>query len=250
MPAQESTSQASRHVVPGTGRPRFQLLRRGSRGPEVAAVHQYLMKVIVPPPKFLEKEFFDSMTEVAVRVFQFQTGLPSTGTMDEATWRTLEKCAVSGIRAGAGMADDAEAAWLAVARKEIGQKEKKGAKHNKRIVDYHRATSLRASDDETAWCSSFINWCLKQVGIRGTNHAGAASWLKWGRASLPRLGAITVIFNPKAARSLTSTGNHVGFLLGVSRTGYVILGGNQSDQVKVSTFPTKSWQLKGHRWPY
>jgi hypothetical protein len=32
-------------------------------------------------------------------------------------------------------------------------------------------------------------------------------------------------------------------------THYLLLGGNQSDQVKISSFPKSSWTLRGYRWP-
>ena len=64
--------------------------------------------------------------------------------------------------------------------------------HNKRVIEYHSTTG-KAPNDETAWCSSFVNWSLKQVGIKGTNSAQAISWqiMHWGVAlSTPVYGAV------------------------------------------------------------
>ncbi|HLL52836.1 MAG TPA: TIGR02594 family protein, partial [Myxococcaceae bacterium] len=144
----------------------------------------------------------------------------------------------------------AQPKWLEVARKEVGQKEVSGGGHNARIVEYHAATSLKAKDDETAWCSSFVNWCMKEAGVKGTGSAAAASWASWGTACQAQAGAIAIIYNAGAANSsLSTTGNHVGFLLEETDAHYVILGGNQGDSVKVSSFPKKKWKLKGYRWP-
>jgi len=63
---------------------------------------------------------------------------------------------------------------------------------------------MGAAADETAWCSSFVNWVLRQAGIRGTNSAAAASWTSWGQSCHARVGAITVIFNSTAANSRLS----------------------------------------------
>jgi uncharacterized protein (TIGR02594 family) len=141
------------------------------------------------------------------------------------------------------------APWMAVALREVGQNEIAGARHNDRIIDYHATTTLQATADETPWCASFVNWCLREVNIAGTNSALAASWLNWGQPCDPRAGAITVIFNTNASASLTSTGNHVAFLVQKTATHYILLGGNQSNQVKISRYPIASWQLRGHRWP-
>jgi uncharacterized protein (TIGR02594 family) len=144
----------------------------------------------------------------------------------------------------------AGAVWMQVARREIGQSERVGSRHNPKIIKYHATTSLQAKTDETPWCSSFVNWVLKQVDIEGTNSAAAASWLKWGKSSPARAGAITVLRNDKAANSsLSRSGNHVGFLVKVTATHFLLLGGNQSNQVKLSRYPKKSWVLRGYRWP-
>ena len=80
--------------------------------------------------------------------------------------------------------------------------------------------------------------------------AGAASRTRWGAACEARPGAIAVIHNAGMARtSLTATGNHVGFLAEQTGSNYKLLGGNQSDRVKESSFSRSSWQLKGYRWP-
>jgi uncharacterized protein (TIGR02594 family) len=139
---------------------------------------------------------------------------------------------------------------MKIAKKEIGQEEVVGKGNNPRIIKYHASTSLKAKTDETPWCSSFVNWVIKQANMEGTDSAAAASWLTWGEKSSAKSGAITVIRNASAANSsLTSSGNHVGFLIKETATHYVLLGGNQSDCVKESRYPKSSWTLRGYRWP-
>ncbi len=144
-----------------------------------------------------------------------------------------------------------EPTWLALARGELGQAEQKEG-HNARIVQYHSTTSYKAQDDETAWCSSFVNWCMTKAGYKGTNSAAADSWLTWGVSGRAEIGAIAVIYNSKAKKSsVTWSGNHVGFLLEETATHYKLLGGNQGKvgKVSVSSFPKDQWRLKGYRWP-
>ncbi|WP_371877594.1 TIGR02594 family protein [Geomonas paludis] len=132
---------------------------------------------------------------------------------------------------------------MAVAMKEIGQKELRGVQDNPRILLYHATTSLHATTDEIAWCSAFVNWCLKQVGIHGTNSAAASSWLHWGKISVPMPGAVTVV------KSTTTGENHVAFFISEGQSHYTLLGGNQSHQVRLSNFPKRSYVVLGHRWP-
>lgn len=134
--------------------------------------------------------------------------------------------------------------WMNVARAELGTREEPGVRHNSRILEYHRATSLQASADETPWCSAFANWVMAQCGIKGTNSAAARSWLGWGEAlTEPRLGCITVLWRgtPDGPQG------HVGFLDRIDARGIWLLGGNQGDKVSVAVFPPA--RLLGFRWP-
>lgn len=128
--------------------------------------------------------------------------------------------------------DSTMAPWLRIAYGEIGVTEVRGAHHNERILDYH-ATAGRARTDEIPWCASFVNWCLLQAGITGTGSAWSLSFLNWANGQTitePVHGCIAVIDN----------GNHhghVGFVVGTAEsnsTHYVLLGGNQSNSVRLS----------------
>lgn len=80
-------------------------------------------------------------------------------------------------------------AWLRIAVAERGVKEKPGAADNPRIVEYLKSTNLGSpqnKNDETAWCSAFVNWCVEQAGFDGTDSALARHWLKWARRSQRR----------------------------------------------------------------
>ena len=143
------------------------------------------------------------------------------------------------------VSDGKEFAWITVAKRELGQHEVAGANNNPRIVEYHSATSLKATDDETPWCSAFANWCMKQVGIKGTGLANARSWLDWGRKiDTPVPGCVVVL-----KRTSSPTSGHVGFYMGPSTvTGRIqVLGGNQSDSVKLSNYPKTD--VLGYRLP-
>ncbi len=142
--------------------------------------------------------------------------------------------------------------WLNIAVSELGvHEDSRPGKHAARILEYHKTTTLKASDDETPWCSSFVNWVMIQSGRKGTNSALAKSWLNWGQATTtPTAGAIVVIKKKTTGFSSatgSSSGFHVGFYISSTATTIQILGGNQEDKVKKSNFMLSSYEVKGYR---
>lgn len=143
--------------------------------------------------------------------------------------------------------------WIEIAEGEIGQKEIRGGE-NPRIIEYHATCTLKAKEDEIPWCSSFVNWCMEQAGIPGTKSAAAASWINWGQVlTTPREGCITVIrqkFKGSDAKTGSASGNHVGFFQKLENGRIFLLGGNQSDSVKVSSFGLSAYTVVAYRWPH
>lgn len=140
-----------------------------------------------------------------------------------------------------------EGDWMAIARGEVGQHECAGRGSNSRIVEYHKAACLRASD-ETPWCSSFVNWVMAQAGHTGTHNASARSWASWGQEVQPnaaRKGDVVVLHR----RGGDFNACHVGFLADGGAGHLKLLGGNQSNQVKVSAFPASKWEVLAVRRP-
>ena len=124
--------------------------------------------------------------------------------------------------------------WMPIAIREIGIKEFNGIDANPRIVEYLNSTSglspAYLNSDETAWCSAFVNWCIEKAGYAGTNSAWARSWSNWGKKiTTPRRGCIAVF------KRGTNSG-HVGFYIGKQGNNYKILGGNQGNEVCISTY--------------
>lgn len=142
--------------------------------------------------------------------------------------------------------------WLEIAEAEIGTHEVKGGEC-KRILEYHSSTTLRAKEDEIPWCSSFVNWCMTQAGIKGTDSAAAISWTGWGEIlTEPRVGAVVVIrqkFKGSDGATGSASGNHVAFFQKIENGRIYLLGGNQGDSVKVSSFGLSSYKIVAYRWP-
>lgn len=120
--------------------------------------------------------------------------------------------------------------WVAIAEKEIGVAEKVGSQHHPRIIEYH-ATTGGFKDDETPWCSSFVNWVMKQAGKSPTGSAMALSWAKWGQetqGNKPAYGSVCV--------KTRKGGGHVGIVVGKKGSKILVLGGNQGDKCCVVAY--------------
>lgn len=133
--------------------------------------------------------------------------------------------------------------WLEIASHELGVCEIVGLDNNKRILQYHSETSLKATTDEIPWCSSFVNWCMKQSMIKGTYSASARSWLNWGYPCEPINGCIVILKRGKDEKS-----GHVGFLVGQDDNFVHILGGNQSNKVCIQKYAKHD--VLGYRWAF
>lgn len=139
------------------------------------------------------------------------------------------------------------AVWMPHAGSKLGEHEFPGEAANPFVVEClslcRQLPPGMMHSDETAWCSAFVNWCMKQAGLRYTESAAASSWLSWGQElslhkPLP-WGAI-LVFRREG-------GHHVAFNEGERGSDILVLGGNQENMVS-SAFRSRSL-LMGARWP-
>lgn len=135
--------------------------------------------------------------------------------------------------------------WLSVAYGEYGVEEIPGPASNPRIDEYHRIGGGINAGDETAWCASFVGFCIVTAGFKGTGRPNARSYLDWGKSlTVPRLGCIVVLWRGEPDGAF----GHVAFLVGMSSDGRILylLGGNQGNKVAVIEYPAE--RLLGYRW--
>lgn len=97
----------------------------------------------------------------------------------------------------------------------------------------------------TPWCAAFVNWCLKQAGAPHLGIATADAWLRFGTPLPAPVYGCVVVTRPSSSTG-SSTG-HVAFFTRLEGNRIRLLGGNQSDAVKESSYPV-SW-VRGYRWP-
>lgn len=128
---------------------------------------------------------------------------------------------------------------LIEALKLYGVKEKVGGENNPEILAWAKETGLKQYNaDSIPWCGLFVALIAQRAGKPlPKKPLWARDWAKWGEACEPELGCILVFER--------GTGGHVGLYVGEDLECYHVLGGNQSDMVRVS--PIKKRRLLAAR---
>ena len=123
---------------------------------------------------------------------------------------------------------------LNIAFGEYGVKEIAGDQHNPEILKYFQETGHEwVKDDETAWCSAFLNWVCQKAGLEHSGALNARSWLNVGcEVEAPELGDIVIFSrgNPEGWQG------HAGIFIRKTKDVIYVLGGNQGNEVKISTY--------------
>lgn len=229
----------------------MQNIKLNDRGLEVRKLQLLLNSLLIPRPNLSVDGHFGRQTHQAVIAFQKARGLIPDGHVGPKTRAAL---GLKSNRVPTVALVAPCAPWMNIATAELGvHEDSQLGQHNVRIVEYHQTTTLKVTNDETPWCSSFVNWVMKQSGRSGTNSAAAKSWLNWGiEVTSPMPGAIVVI-RKKTPGFTNATGSisgfHVGFFVSLSPSYIRLLGGNQGNQVRYSNFSLFSYEVKGYRKP-
>jgi len=132
---------------------------------------------------------------------------------------------------------------LLKALSQVGVTEIVGESDNPRILDYFEKSGHSwVKNDELAWCSAFINWVAKLTGYEYTKRLNARSWLDVGEEIQdPHIGDLVIFWR----KSKSSVYGHVGLFISQEGQYIHVLGGNQSNRVRISKY-SKS-QLLGYR---
>lgn len=132
---------------------------------------------------------------------------------------------------------------LSIALSLYNEKELSGATHNPKILEmFSKINNQWVKDDETAWCASFVGYCLETAGFTSTKKLNARSYLEYGiPTTKPEVGDIVVFWRG----SKTSWQGHVAFFIRQEGDNVSVLGGNQSNMVNISHYPKS--QLLGYR---
>ena len=227
-------------------------IRKGCKNQLVTRLQILLNQSLKPSPNLKPDGDFGKKTYEVVIQFQKLKKLNPDGVVGNKTWNALGQNFTKEVAENVTLS--VKAPWYDVAKAELGVRENsKVNKHNARIIEYHATTTLNAKTDEVPWCSSFVNWVITQSGYKGTNNALAKSWLDWGAKVIAPVQGDIVVIKKKTKGSDsstgTSTGYHVAFFDSKSATHIRLLGGNQRDSVKYSTFNLNRYDIKGYRRP-
>jgi uncharacterized protein (TIGR02594 family) len=131
-----------------------------------------------------------------------------------------------------------------LARRFTGLKEVPGAIHNPAIVAMLQLVTPGVVDDETPWCSAFVNAVQFLADLPMSHSLGARSWLLVG-VDVPlndaALGDIVVLSRgrlPQPGPEVTRmAAGHVGYYAGRDGGSVHVLGGNQGNTVSIAAFP-------------
>lgn len=111
-----------------------------------------------------------------------------------------------------------------------------GAQSNPIVLDFFKqAGHPEISDDDTPWCSAFLNALMRGCGLPYTGSLAARSWLTVGTVETePKLGDV-VIFGVNPPNPAIS---HVGMFISKQGNNIWVLGGNQDNRVEIALFKT------------
>ncbi len=130
-----------------------------------------------------------------------------------------------------------------LAQRFSGIKEVGGSVENPQLMAMLKLDNDWPEHDEVPWCSAFANYICWLLRLPRSKNLRARSWLTVGEGihlDDASIGDIVVLkrgTEPQPGPEVIKASGHVGFYAG--RTGDLIevLGGNQSDTVKISRYP-------------
>ncbi len=130
-----------------------------------------------------------------------------------------------------------------IAQRFTGTKEIEGSMDNPQLMAMLSLDNKWPEHDEVPWCSAFANYVCWLLRLPRSKSLMARSWLSVGR-SIPLASAVpgfdVVILKrgkePQPGPEETNAPGHVGFYAGQDEGIVELLGGNQSDCVKVSRY--------------
>lgn len=125
-----------------------------------------------------------------------------------------------------------------------GLKEIPGEEDNPKIIQFFKDIGYDwVKDDETGWCSCFVNWIAMKCGCERSFKLDARSWLQIGKEILnPELGHIVIFWR----ENKSSWKGHVGFYVGNDENDDIYcLGANQDNMVNIKLYSKD--KLLGYR---
>ena len=134
--------------------------------------------------------------------------------------------------------------YIIEGEKLLGETEIKGKRHNKVIQELYYDAVGEYHPDEVAWCAAFVGATLKRAGYKASGSLGARSYESVGtRLDGPEKYCIGVM-----RWTNSSWKGHVGYVVDYNDDWVWMLGGNQSNKVKVSRYRRHGGRLRFTRF--
>lgn len=131
-----------------------------------------------------------------------------------------------------------------IARQFMGIREVRGNIDNPQIMAMLKLDANWPKHDEVPYCSAFVNYVCFLGGLERTYSLRARSWLKVGEVislhqAVPEEEDIVILkrggTNEPGPDVIEAPG-HVGFYVGILGGRIMVLGGNQNDEVNISSY--------------
>ena len=132
-----------------------------------------------------------------------------------------------------------------LAQRFVGVREIAGKVSNPLILSMLTLDQAWPQDDSVPWCGAFVNYVAWLLRLPRSKDLRARSWLRVGAGTDledAEPGFDVVVLQrggtDQPGPSVINAPGHVGFFAGLERDTVLLLGGNQSDTVSVSPYPT------------
>lgn len=131
-----------------------------------------------------------------------------------------------------------------IAQRFVGIVEVPGSTANPQILAMLKLDQQWPGDDSVPWCSGFVNYVAWLLRLPRSKSLRARSWLTVGEVITledAEPGFDVVILKrgggDQPGPDVIEAPGHVGFFAGVDGENVQLLGGNQSDSVRLSSYP-------------
>jgi uncharacterized protein (TIGR02594 family) len=125
---------------------------------------------------------------------------------------------------------------LKKAEKYIGIGDRPGIISNPEVLYWLKRIDNSVTDDDTSWCSAFVNFICDELGLESTKSLSARSWLQVGdkiSIDYAKEGDVVILKRGKGKQpgpEVIKAKGHVGFFVSANSLHIKILGGNQHDR--------------------
>jgi uncharacterized protein (TIGR02594 family) len=136
---------------------------------------------------------------------------------------------------------------LDIAQRFVGISDISGPTSNSHVLAMLHLDEKWPENDEVPWCSAFVNYVAWLLRLPRSKNLRARSWLGIGRSvgiNEAEAGFDVVILKRGSGNqpgpTVIDAPGHVGFYAGREGNQILVLGGNQSDTVRISPYPVKN----------